>query len=178
MMKRNAGGIAYLLIHSNSPSRVSIHVGTDAVRVYAPRHARLREVDAIVAGQKDWILAEKARLAPPMEPADRIRLSREAKDRICARIEHFAPMLGDKRPGRITIREQKTRWGSCSRKANLNFNWKLIRAPQEALDYVVIHELCHLYEFNHSPRFWRLVASVQPDYAVWKTWLAQNGRQL
>ena len=178
MMKRSADGIDYLLIHSNSPSRVSIHVGGDAVRVYAPRHARLREVDAIVARQKEWILAEKARLAPPMDKGDRVALAREAKDRICARIEYFAPLLGDRRPGRVTIREQKTRWGSCSRKGNVNFNWKLIRAPEKALDYVVIHELCHLYEFNHSPRFWQLVASIQPDYATWKQWLAQNGRQL
>lgn len=91
----------------------------------------------------------------------------------------FAPRLGSRLgPARVTIREQKTRWGSCSRKGNLNFNWKLIRAPQEALDYVVVHELCHLYEFNHSPGFWRMVESVLPDYEQWKRWLAQHGQNL
>ena len=166
MIQRTAGQISYALIHSNSTSRVSIHVGPGGVRVYAPRHARLREVDRIVAQHADWVRAEQARLA------------KEAKDRICERIALFAPRLGSRLPARVTIREQKTRWGSCSRKGNLNFNWKLIRAPQEALDYVVVHELCHLYEFNHSPGFWRMVESVLPDYGQWKRWLAQHGQNL
>lgn len=97
-------------------------------------------------------------------------LSERALGRIRQRIEYYAPLVG-KRPGRVTIREQKTRWGSCSGKGNLNFNWKLIMAPPQALDYVVIHELCHLHVFNHSPRFWALVASFMPDYEVWKKWL-------
>ena len=97
---------------------------------------------------------------------------------LSAGIALFAPRLGSRLPARVTIREQKTRWGSCSRKGNLNFNWKLIRAPQEALDYVVVHELCHLYEFNHSPGFWRMVESVLPDYEQWKRWLAQHGQNL
>ena len=124
------------------------------------------------------VRAEQARLAPPLSPADKARLAKEAKDRICERIALFAPRLGSRLPARVTIREQKTRWGSCSRKGNLNFNWKLIRAPQEALDYVVVHELCHLYEFNHSPGFWRMVESVLPDYGQWKRWLAQHGQNL
>ena len=81
-------------------------------------------------------------------------------------------------PGRIAIRDQKSRWGSCSRKGNLNFNWKLIMAPPPALDYVVIHELCHLHEFNHSPRFWQLVAAQMPEYESWKKWLKQHGPEL
>ena len=111
---------------------------------------------------------------PPIRRAWRNR----RKDRICERIALFAPRLGSRLPARVTIREQKTRWGSGSRKGNLNFNWKLIRAPQEALDYVVVHELCHLYEFNHSPGFWRMVESVLPDYGQWKRWLAQHGQNL
>ena len=178
MIQRTAGQISYALIHSNSTSRVSILVGPGGVRVYAPRHARLREVDRIVAQHADWVRAERARLAPPLSPDDKARLAKEAKDRICERIALFAPRLGSRLPARVTIREQKTRWGSCSRKGNLNFNWKLIRAPQEALDYVVVHELCHLYEFNHSPGFWRMVESVLPDYGQWKRWLAQHGQNL
>lgn len=178
MLTRKAGGVEYALIHSNSTSRVSIRVHPSGVRVYAPRHARLSEVDAIVSRARDWIRAEQARLVPPPSAEDRSRLAREAKDRICARILLFAPRIGPLRPGRVTIREQRTRWGSCSRAGNLNFNWKLIRAPAEALDYVVVHELCHLYEFNHSPRFWRMVENVLPDYEVWKRWLAQHGQNL
>lgn len=79
---------------------------------------------------------------------------------------------------RVTIREQKTRWGSCSAKHNLNFNWKLIMAPPEALTYVVIHELTHLICFNHSPQFWREVEKRMPDYAIWVKWLKKHGREL
>ncbi len=93
-----------------------------------------------------------------------------AKERIAQRLSHYAPLIG-RRPGRVTIREQRTKWGSCSSQGNVNFNWKLIMAPPEALDYVVIHELCHLYDFNHSPKFWARVAQYQPDYAAWRDFL-------
>ncbi len=78
----------------------------------------------------------------------------------------------------VTIREQKTRWGSCSSQHNLNFNWKLILAPPEALEYVVIHELCHLKEMNHSAAFWQEVEKWMPDYAVWRRWLKEHGHEL
>ena len=97
-------------------------------------------------------------------------LIERAKERIAQRLDHYTPLIG-RRPGRVTIREQRTKWGSCSSQGNLNFNWKLIMAPPEALDYVVIHELCHLHEFNHSPKFWERVARYQPDYAVWRDFL-------
>ena len=104
-------------------------------------------------------------------------LSARALERIRARLDHYIPLVG-RQPGRVTIREQKTRWGSCSSRNNLNFNWKLIMAPPPALDYVVIHELCHLHEFNHSPRFWQLVAAQMPEYESWKKWLKQHGAEL
>ena len=107
---------------------------------------------------------------PDVRAAIRSTLSTAALTRIRERLNYYAPRIG-KVPGRIAIREQKSRWGSCSSKGNLNFNWKLIMAPPQALDYVVIHELCHLHEFNHSPRFWTLVAGQMPDYEVWKKWL-------
>ncbi|MFA6534241.1 MAG: SprT family zinc-dependent metalloprotease [Patescibacteria group bacterium] len=65
---------------------------------------------------------------------------------------------------RISVRNQKTRWGSCSQKGNLNFNYKLVFLPAEAADYIIVHELCHLGEFNHSKKFWQLVARAAPDY--------------
>ena len=100
-------------------------------------------------------------------------LSAMALKRIRERLDHYIPRVG-RAPGRVAIRDQKSRWGSCSQKGNVNFNWKLIMVPPPALDYVVIHELCHLYEFNHSPRFWALVERQMPDYGVWKKWLKQH----
>jgi predicted metal-dependent hydrolase len=79
---------------------------------------------------------------------------------------------------RIFIRNQKTRWGSCSQKRNLNFNWRLVMAPPDVLDYIIIHELMHLIELNHSKKFWRLVADVCPDYQIQRAWLRKNGSRL
>ena len=104
-------------------------------------------------------------------------LSRVALERIREHLEHYAPAIGVPY-GRVAIRDQKSRWGSCSAKHNLNFNWKLIMAPPQALEYVVIHELCHLIEFNHSARFWKLVESRMPEYEVWKKWLKAHGGEL
>lgn len=80
--------------------------------------------------------------------------------------------------GQIRLKEQKTRWGSCSSRGNLNFNWKLIMAPPEILDYVIVHELCHLKEMNHSSRFWQAVGEVLPDYRMRRCWLKEHGAKL
>jgi len=87
----------------------------------------------------------------------------EALDLISARIENFNRSYRYS-INRITIRNQRRRWGSCSRKGNLNFNYRIIRLPPALADYIVVHELCHLEEFNHSPRFWSLIAQTMPDF--------------
>jgi len=120
---------------------------------------------------------------PEPENEDAVRaalkqaLSRRALMRVRERLGEYAPKIGVEF-GRVAIRDQKSRWGSCSAKKNLNFNWKLIMAPPEALDYVVIHELCHLIEFNHSARFWGLVEKQMPEYEAWKKWLKAHGSEL
>lgn len=86
-----------------------------------------------------------------------------ARQRITRRVEYFAPQVGVTY-NRIFIKEQKTRWGSCSSLGNLNFNWKLILLNEELLDYVVVHELAHRKQMNHSPTFWAEVERVLPDY--------------
>jgi predicted metal-dependent hydrolase len=80
--------------------------------------------------------------------------------------------------GRVAIRDQKTRWGSCSRAGNLNFNWRLVLAPSAVLDYVIVHELAHRVEMNHSARFWRVVARSCPDYGTHRVWLRTRGAEL
>jgi predicted metal-dependent hydrolase len=75
----------------------------------------------------------------------------------------------------LVIKDQKTRWGSCSSKGNLNFSWRLILAPKSVLDYVVVHELAHLREMNHSSRFWRIVEEYYGEYKAAERWLKENG---
>jgi predicted metal-dependent hydrolase len=86
-----------------------------------------------------------------------------ARALLTARVAHWSEVLAIT-PGRISIRNQRSRWGSCSEKGNLNFNFRLLFLPGHLVDYVVVHELCHCREFNHSPAFWGLVVSALPDY--------------
>ena len=97
-----------------------------------------------------------------------------ARDMISSRVDHYKAMLGVE-PSKIAIKDQKTRWGSCSSKGNVNFNWRLVLAPPGIQDYVVIHELCHLKVHSHSARFWSAVSSIIPDYKDRRTWLRKNG---
>lgn len=92
-------------------------------------------------------------------------------------IKVYSQLIGVKF-NRICLREQKTRWGSCSSKGNLNFNWKLIMAPSFVLDYIVVHELCHLIHMNHSKSFWCEVERFMPSYKVAEQWLKLNSGKL
>ena len=93
------------------------------------------------------------------------------------RVRIFADQIGV-RVGRTTIRNQKTRWGSCSAQGNLNFNCLLMLCPPEIRDYVIVHELCHRLEMNHSPRFWAAVEKVLPDYRQRRKWLKTEGQAI
>jgi len=98
----------------------------------------------------------------------------QAKGIINDRINLYADSLGVEL-AKIRIKEQKHRWGSCSGKGNLNFNWHLVMAPVDIVDYVIVHELCHLKRLDHSPVFWHLVEAVLPDYQMRRHWLKQYG---
>lgn len=102
---------------------------------------------------------------------------KQAKSWIGKRVRFYAGQM-DEAYNNITIKNQKKRWGSCSSAGNLNFNWRLILAPPEVIDYVVVHELCHLKQMNHSKEFWSEVEKVLPDYKVRKKWLDENGVKL
>lgn len=222
--------IDYILIQSNRKDVLLQALPNGETRVYAPKWARLREVDDIVRAhaeglienhrQLDQKLAERRAEHPMREGSlvavegkllplrlsvgkasaaiqeDAIYVTAPDPDdeesvraivrqalvermlvRLRSRLDHYAPKIGVTY-GRVTVREQRSRWGSCSAKHNLNFNWKLIMAPPPVLDYVVIHELCHLHEFNHSKRFWQLVEAQMPEYEVWKKWLKEHGAEM
>jgi len=90
------------------------------------------------------------------------------------RVAHFGAMM-DRKPTKVSIKTQHKRWGSCTSKGHILLNWRLILAPIEVIDYVILHELCHLYHMDHSKRFWDLVSSIDPQYSEKKLWLKQHG---
>ena len=129
-----------------------------------------------------WFETERIRRQkaerPPRDyeqnPALEAQYRKEARRRITERAAYFAEKMGVDY-GRIAIKAAKTRWGSCSARGNLNFHWKLILMPPAILDYVVVHELAHRIEMNHSPRFWAQVERILPDYRERRRWLKENG---
>jgi predicted metal-dependent hydrolase len=104
-------------------------------------------------------------------------LKKQARTRLCTQAAIHAERL-DLSYSRISVRDQSSRWGSCSSTGTLSFSWRLIFAPEPVLDYVAAHEVAHLKEMNHSPRFWKLVAKTFPDYADARAWLRQHGQEL
>lgn len=165
------------------------------VTVRIPLRGSVMTARNLVRDKQDWIFekialqkqrkqmreAQAAQNESKYTPEQRAGLEKRyrqaAKEYIPKRAAYYASELGVSY-GRIRIAEQKTRWGSCSFKGTLSFNWKLMLAPPKVLDYVVVHELCHLKEMNHSPRFWKLVEEIMPDYKEYKKWLKENGNTL
>ena len=137
------------------------------------------------------------RLVPPQRPAlkfdGEFTLSASARERgermftqwyktqaltiFTERVSHYAALHGFE-PKQVKVNSAKTRWGSCSASGNINFTWRLVMAPLEVVDYVVLHELAHLKVKNHSPRFWNLVEKICPDYKRQRRWLRENGEKL
>ncbi len=161
-------------------------VREDRVIIRAPLRASAAEIRAFVQKNREWIEThlEKARqkalersAVPRLTDGEIRALAEQALRVIPERAAYYAPLVGV-RYGRITIRNQRTRWGSCSSKGNLNFNCLLMLTPPEALDSVVVHELCHLKEMNHSKRFYAEVLRVFPEYRKWQKWLRDNGSQI
>lgn len=112
------------------------------------------------------------------DPSIEIRLQhwyrQQAQQRLLEKTVFWSKQIAV-RPQRITIKDQKTRWGSCSSKSNINYNWRIIMAPPAVIDYLVIHELCHLRFPNHSTLFWQEVARFSPNFKEYRTWLKNNG---
>ena len=173
------------IIRSNRRS-LGLEVNTEGLIVRAPIIATDAEINSFVSEQKAWIekslkkVAEKQKTLENLEPLtmEDIRvLADKALKVIPERVRYYAPKVGVTY-GRITIRNQRSRWGSCSAKGNLNFNCLLMLTPPEVIDSVVVHELCHLREMNHSDRFYAEVLRVFPDYWKWDKWLKENGSTL
>lgn len=171
----------YKIIRSNRKT-ISIQVSENGVIVRAPYYMSDDAIRRYVEKHSDWLSEHirKMKDEPPVEKLspDEIRhLADQAMRVIPERVKYYAPLVGVTY-GRITIRNQKTRWGSCSAKGNLNFNCLLMLAPPQVLDSVVVHELCHRKEMNHSKAFYEEVRRVYPEYDRWNRWLKENGNAL
>ena len=172
----------YKIIRSDRRT-VGIIVGPDGVTVRAPRQLSEERIRRVVDAHRDWIEKklreeEKRRSEagdPPSLSEEEIEELREtAKAVLPERVEHYARLLGVDY-GRITVRCQKKRWGSCSTRGDLSFNCLLMLTPDHIIDYVVVHELCHRIEMNHSPRHKALMEKVLPDGRAAEKWLRDHG---
>ena len=169
----------YTIIRSDRKT-VSLQVKNGCVTVKAPLYMSNEDIENFVQSHIEWINKRLESIPAPCEKLtyEEIKLLADKACRIIPeRVEHYARAIGVTY-GRITIRNQKSRWGSCSSKGNLNFNCLLMLAPDEVIDAVVVHELCHRKEMNHSKRFYAHVQSVYPEYHKWNKWLKENGPAL
>ena len=166
---------------------IGLQVKADGqVIVRAPLKMAEAEVQEFVIKHEDWIRKQQERVQKNMQEQSAVeklttqeiqQLADQALKVIPERVAYYAPKVGVTY-GNITIRNQKSRWGSCSAKGNLNFNCLLMLAPPEVIDSVVVHELCHRKEMNHSKKFYDEVLRVFPDYQKGNQWLKEHGSQL
>lgn len=166
---------------------ISVKPGGEII-IRAPKLLPQTAILAFVYQKSDWILSaynnQKDRIPQDNNiEKDAATLALEkryrdaAREYIPKRVEYYHTLTGGSYE-KITIRDQKTRWGSCSNNGTLSFNYRLMLAPPRVLDYVVVHELCHLTHMNHSREFWDMVASILPEYKEYRKWLKENGHTL
>ena len=162
---------------------LAIQIYGQQIIVRAPLRTPMSTIEKFVAEHEAWIEKKLRKHAEsmamlediePLSPAELETLRKKAKEYIPQRVAYYAPIVGVSYE-RIAIRCQRSKWGSCSSKGNLNFNCLLMLTPPEVIDSVVVHELCHRKEMNHSPRFYALVKSVYPNYDAAHKWLKNNG---
>lgn len=171
MKKNNILGIPYTMRKSSRARymRLAVYPG-GALVVVAPSRVPLAHIERFIVKKADWILRTTLRMSKFKKPI----LGRGGRKEYLAykdtafalahsRLEHFNQTYGFA-IGAISIRNQKTRWGSCSKRGNLNFNYKIALLPAHLCDYIIVHELCHLGEFNHKEKFWALMEQSLPNY--------------
>lgn len=159
--------------------RVSVFPGGE-VRVSAPALLPKLFINRFLREKGTWILSEQLR----MRDVPKRKTSAEARGSYLANKESARALIEERlryfnkhykyKYERVAVRDQHSRWGSCSRKGNLNFNYRLLFIPTALTDYVIVHELCHLKEFNHSKKFWALVGECIPDYSALRKRLQQH----
>ena len=172
----------YEIVRSDRRS-IAIEIKPDGrVLVRAPRRLSAAAIDRFVKSKEGWLRSRLAKYQsrptlPVLTEGELVNLRAAAREEFATLSAKWAPRLGVIY-GKITIRTQKSRWGSCSAQGNLNFNCLLMLAPEEIREYVAVHELCHRMHMNHSPAFWAAVAKALPDYEARRNWLKTNGAAL
>lgn len=166
---------------------ISLQIKLDgSIEIKAPLHTTNVQIQEFLDQKSKWVekhlqaVQERQRQMLQIKKltAEEIcKLADQALDVLPKRVAYFAEIAGVTY-GRITIRNQKSRWGSCSSKGNLNFNCLLMLMPPEVMDYVVVHELCHRKEMNHSAKFWTEVRKILSDYEKQKLWLKEHGDEI
>lgn len=165
--------LAYTVRRHHRSRSIRIFVRHDGtVHVTAPRRVSQRAIDAFVQRKNDWIVSVQTkfsampRLAAGLGSREEYQEKRdEALSLVAERVAYFNVFYGFQ-VGRLSVRNQRTRWGSCNRSGDLCFNYRIVFLPRELQDYLIVHELCHIGQFNHSPKFWELVAKTVPGYTV------------
>ena len=185
--------VPYLLIRSKRKT-YAIEVSWEkGVIIRVPIRISEHVIEMILKERKDWIISHYLQMEQKKAVREQKvtqnsytevqrqyvekRYREAAKEYIPKRVDYYIQFTGGTYE-RITIRDQKTRWGSCSSRGTLSFNWRLMLAPPSILDYVVVHELCHLTHMNHSREFWQAVEYVLPEYKQCRKWLREHGDEL
>jgi hypothetical protein len=174
--------ITYTLRMSKRARRMRIAVYCDgSIVVTTPHNFQENIVDRFLREKTEWLFFKleffeqfKNRSVARYSQDDYLKYKYQALTLAEKRIEYFNKNYGF-RFNKINIKNQKTRWGSCSKRGNLNFNYKIALLPERLADYIIVHELCHLKEFNHSQKFWNLVAKMMPDYLEIRDELKKGG---
>ena len=170
------------IIRSNRKS-LSIQLKHGEIIARAPLGMREKDIYSFIESKKSWIENNLRKLNERQKIINELQLltqeeikafTERAKIIIPERVKYYAPKIGVTY-NRITIRCQRTRWGSCSSNGNLNFNCLLVMLPEEVLDSIVVHELCHRKQMNHSKKFYDEINKVFPDYKKCNEWLKKNG---
>src|SRR5688572_15990747 len=174
----------FVFVRHPRAKRYLLRVADDGtVRVTVPRWGSKREAAAFAERESAWIeqqrlRRERERVRPPsmlsLSPDAERELRDRARRELPARLLELAAGHG-LTVARVSIRNQRWRWGSCSRKGRICLNWRLVQMPDSVRDYVMIHELMHLKRMDHSPKFWKLVAEVCPDFKAARAWLRALG---
>lgn len=167
----NKRKVPYILKVSNRAKRLRLSVYCDGVfAVTTPKKIHLNVIEKFIIKKSQWVLDKLDYFSgfansfkTKNTKADFIKYKEAAQKLAEAKVNKFNKIYRFKF-NRINIKNQKTRWGSCSKRGNLNFNYKIVLLPERLAEYIVVHELCHLGEFNHSRKFWNLVAKTIPEY--------------